>query len=142
MPYSRSENELVSAVMSGRLLVTSPSDTLADAAHRMADRPDNNGKTQRQKQAEKRARNGYDDFIERRNFRQSGPVHIRLALNYVHRRKLRQRDEASERQRPERVLDAVDCLFPERFPEPDPKFFYVKPSPARSQKMPKFVDYN
>jgi CBS domain-containing protein len=38
MPYSRSENELVSAVMSGRLLVTSPSDTLADAAHRMADR--------------------------------------------------------------------------------------------------------
>ena len=38
MPYSRSENELVSAVMSGRLLVTSPSDTLVDAAHRMADR--------------------------------------------------------------------------------------------------------
>ena len=38
MPYSRSENELVSAVMSGRLLVTNPSDTLVDAAHRMADR--------------------------------------------------------------------------------------------------------
>ena len=38
MPYSRSENELVSAVMSGRLLVASPADTLADAAHRMADR--------------------------------------------------------------------------------------------------------
>ena len=38
MPYSRSENELVSAVMSGSLLVASPSDLLADAAHRMADR--------------------------------------------------------------------------------------------------------
>ena len=38
MPYSRSENELVSAVMSGSLLVASPSDSLADAAHRMADR--------------------------------------------------------------------------------------------------------
>src|SRR6476619_4972319 len=38
MPYSRSENELVSAVMSGRLLTTGPSDTLVDAAHRMADR--------------------------------------------------------------------------------------------------------
>ena len=38
MPYSRSENELVSAVMSARLLTTGPSDTLADAAHRMADR--------------------------------------------------------------------------------------------------------
>jgi CBS domain-containing protein len=38
MPYSRSENELVSAVMSGRLLTTGPPDTLVDAAHRMADR--------------------------------------------------------------------------------------------------------
>jgi CBS domain-containing protein len=38
MPYSRSENELVSAVMTGNLLVTSPSNTLADAAKRMADR--------------------------------------------------------------------------------------------------------
>jgi CBS domain-containing protein len=38
MPYSRSENELVSAVMSARLLTTGPTDTLADAAHRMADR--------------------------------------------------------------------------------------------------------
>jgi CBS domain-containing protein len=38
MPYSRSENELVSAVMSGRLLVAAPDDLLADAARRMADR--------------------------------------------------------------------------------------------------------
>jgi len=38
MPYSRSESELVSAVMSGRLLVAAPGDTLGDAAHRMADR--------------------------------------------------------------------------------------------------------
>src|SRR5882724_11961683 len=97
----------------------------------MPDRPDNDSKTQCQKQAEKRAGNGHDDFVERRNFRYSGPVYIRLALNYVNWRKLRQRDEASERQRSERVLDAVDCLFPERFPEPNPKFFYIKPPPAR-----------
>src|SRR6266566_4298206 len=108
----------------------------------MADCPDNDSETQRQKQAEKRAGTGYDDFVERRNFRQSSPVYIRLALNYIHWRKLRQRDETSERQRPERVLDAVDCLFPERFAEPDAEFFYIKPSPARSQKMPKFVDHN
>src|SRR5437773_1549448 len=108
----------------------------------MADCPDNDSETQRQKQAEKRAGNGYDDFVERRNSRQSGPVYIRLALNYIHWRKLRQCDEASERQRSERVLDAVDCLFPERFAEPDAEFFYIKASPARSQKMPKFVDYN
>src|SRR6266700_7857480 len=105
----------------------------------MTDRPDNYSERQRQKQAEKRAGNGYDDFVERRNFRQSGSIYIRLALNYVHWRKLRQRDEASEWQRPERVLDAVDCLFPERFAEPDAEFFYVKPPPARRQKMPQFV---
>src|ERR687888_548986 len=38
MPYSRSENELVSAVMTGRLLTAHASDQLAEAARRMADR--------------------------------------------------------------------------------------------------------
>src|SRR6266516_2521334 len=108
----------------------------------MANRPNNDSKTQRQKHTEKRAGNGYDDFVERRNFRQSCPIYIRLALNYVHRRKLRQCHEASERQRPERVLDAVDCFFPERFAEPDAKFFYIKPSPAGCQKMAQFVDHD
>src|SRR5260370_42642585 len=108
----------------------------------MANRPDNDSKTQRQKQTEKRAGNGYDDFVERGNPRQSGPVYIRLTLNNVHWRKLRQCHEPSERQRPERILDAVDCLFPKRFAEPNAKFFYIKPSPARGQKMAEFMDHN
>ena len=39
-------------------------------------------------------------------------VHVGFALNNVHGRKLRQRDETSKRQGPERVLDAVDRLSP------------------------------
>src|SRR5213592_3072536 len=108
----------------------------------MPDRPDNAGKTERQKHAEQRPGNRYDDFVERGNFRQPCAVHIRLTLDNVHRRKLGQRDKASERQRTERVLDTVDCLFPEWFTEPDAEFFYVKPSPAGGQKMSQFMDNN
>src|SRR5438034_11591260 len=108
----------------------------------MADRPHNGGKTKRQQQAEQRARDGYYDFIERRNFRQLRPVQIGLSFDDVHWRKLRQRHETSERQRPERVLDAVDLFFPERFAEPDAEFFYVKSSPARRQEMPQFMHHN
>lgn len=38
MPYSRSENEFVAAVMSANLLTAAPGDALTDAAHRMAER--------------------------------------------------------------------------------------------------------
>ncbi len=38
MPYSRSEDEFVTAVMGTKLLTASPGDALTDAAHRMADR--------------------------------------------------------------------------------------------------------
>jgi CBS domain-containing protein len=38
MPYSRSENEYVTAVMSSNLLTASAGDALTDAARRMADR--------------------------------------------------------------------------------------------------------
>jgi CBS domain-containing protein len=38
MPYSRSENEYVTAVMSSNLLTASEGDALTDAARRMADR--------------------------------------------------------------------------------------------------------
>jgi CBS domain-containing protein len=38
VPYSRSENDFVSAVMSAKLLTASAGDSLTDAAHRMADR--------------------------------------------------------------------------------------------------------
>ena len=67
-------------------------------------------------------------------------IDVGLALDDVHRRELRQRDEAAERQRAERVLDAVDRLFPKRFAEPDAKFLDVKPAPARGQKMAQLVD--
>src|SRR5882724_6474014 len=108
----------------------------------MADGPDNAGKTHRQKQTEQWPCDRYDDFVECGNFWQSSTVQIRLTLDDIHRRKLRKRDEASERKRPERVLHAVECLFPERFAEPDAEFFYVEPSPARGQKMSQFVDDN
>ena len=38
MPYSRSENDFVSAVMSSKLLTASAGDALTDAARRMAER--------------------------------------------------------------------------------------------------------
>ena len=75
-------------------------------------------------------------------FGSSGPVDIGFALDDVHRRKLRQRDEAAERQRAERILDAVDCFFPKRFAEPDAEFLDVKPAPARRQKMPELMHHD
>ena len=38
MPYTRSEDEFVTAVMGTNLLTASPGDALTDAAHRMAER--------------------------------------------------------------------------------------------------------
>ena len=108
----------------------------------MADRPDNDGKTQRQKQTKHGTGDRHDDLVERRNFRQPRAVDVCLSFDDVHRRKLRQRHEASERQRPERVLDTVDLSFPERFAEPDAEFFDVKPSPPRRQKMPQFMHHD
>ena len=53
-------------------------------------------KNKRQQQAEQRTGDRYDDFVERGNLRQLRPVHIGFALDNVHRRKLRQRNKASE----------------------------------------------
>src|SRR6266702_3828236 len=101
----------------------------------MANRPDNAGKTQRQKQAEQRPGDRYDDFVERGNFRQPRAVHIRLTLDNVHRRELRQRNKSAKRKRAQRVLHTVDRLFPERLAEPDTELLDVNPAPARRQKM-------
>ena len=108
----------------------------------MADSPNNGGKKKRQQKTEQRAGNGYDNFVERGNSRKPRAVHIGLSLDNVHGSKLRQRHKAPEWQRAERILDAVDGFFPERFAEPDPEFFYVKSPPARSQKMPEFMHYD
>ncbi len=53
---------------------------------------------------------------------------------------MRERDEAAKGKRTERVLDAIDRFFPERFAEPDAEFFDVKPAPACRQKMPELMD--
>src|SRR2546423_1835942 len=108
----------------------------------MTDRPNNGSETNREQQTEKRPSDGYDDLVEGRNSRQPRPVHIGLSLDDVHRRKLRQRHEASERQRAERVLDTVDLFLPQRFAEPDAEFFDEKPPPARRQKMPQFMHHD
>src|SRR5919198_3856233 len=105
----------------------------------MADGPDNGRKEKRQQQTKQWAGDRYDDLVQRGNSWQPRPVHICLPLDDVHRRKLRQSHEAPERQRAERVLDSVDCSFPDRFAEPDTEFFYVKPSPAGGQKMAQFM---
>ncbi|KAF5408684.1 MAG: hypothetical protein Udaeo2_11720 [Candidatus Udaeobacter sp.] len=63
----------------------------------MADGPDDGRKEKRQQQAEQRPGDGYDDFVEGGNFRQSCAVQIGFALDNVHRRKLRKRYEATER---------------------------------------------
>src|SRR4029077_15990052 len=104
--------------------------------------PNNSCKEKRQKQAKQRTGDGYDNFIQRGDFRQPPAVHIPFSLDNVPRRKLRERHKASERQRTERVLDTVDCFLPDRFAEPDAEFFYVKPPPARRQKMPQFMHHD
>src|SRR6266403_2784315 len=109
-------------------------------ADRVAGDPDNAGKKKRQKQAEQRSGKRNDDFVERGNFRQLRAIQIGLAFDDVHRRELGQRDEPAKGKRTERVLDAIDRFFPERFAKPDAEFFYVKPARARGQKMPELVD--
>src|SRR5207248_3620333 len=108
----------------------------------MADSPNDGRKEKRQQQTEQRPGNCYDDFVERGNFRQPCAVYIRFSLDDVHWCKLRQRNEAPERQRAERVLDTVDCLLPDRFAEPNPESFDVKSSPACRQKLPHFMDHD
>src|SRR6266513_327226 len=105
----------------------------------MADSPNDGCEEKRQQQTEQRPGNCYDDFVERGNFRQPCPVHIRFSLDHVHWCKLRQRNEAAERQRAERVLDTVDCFLPDRFAEPNTESLDVKSSPARREKVPQFM---
>ncbi len=62
----------------------------------MTDDPDNAGECKREKQAEKRTGKSDDDFVERRYPRERGAIDIGFALDDVHRRELRQRDESTE----------------------------------------------
>jgi hypothetical protein len=52
---------------------------------------------------------------------------------------LRQRNKTSEWQRPERVLDAVNRLFPKRFAKPNTEFLDVETPPPRREKMPELM---
>src|SRR4029453_19025524 len=104
--------------------------------------PDDSGKKQSQQQAEHRTSDGYNDFVERGNLRQLRAVHIGFALDDVHRRKLRQGKKTSEWERPEGVIDDVNCLLPNRFPKPDAKFLDVETPPPRREKMPELVNHD
>ena len=106
----------------------------------MADHPHNAGKRKREKQAKEGAGHGHDNFIESGDRRQLCAVHIRLTLDNVHRRELRQRDKSAKRERAQRVLHAVDRLFPERFAEPDTEFLDIQSAPPRCQKMAELMD--
>src|SRR5258705_13750335 len=105
----------------------------------MTHSPDDSGKKQSQQQAEHRTGDGYNDFVERGNFRQLRPVQVGFALDNVHWRKLRQRNKTSEWQRPERVLDAVNRLLPKRFAKPNAEFLDVETPPPRREKMPELM---
>src|SRR5215211_3331449 len=108
----------------------------------MTHSPDDSGKKQRQQQAEHRTSDSYNDFVERGNLRQLRPIHIGFALDDVHRRKLRQRNKTSEWERPERVLDAINCLLPNRFAEPDAEFLDIQTPPPCREKMPELVHHD
>ena len=109
-------------------------------ADRPPHRPDDDRKNDSKQKTEERTGEGDDDFVERRNLRQLRAIDVRFALDHVHGRELRQRHEPAERQRTKRILHAVDRFFPNRFAEPDAKFFDIKATPARGQKMAKLVD--
>src|SRR6478736_7273604 len=105
----------------------------------MADSPNDSGKKQREQQAEHRTSDRYNNFVQRGNLRQSCPVQVGFALDNVHRRKLRQRNKTSEWQRPQRILDAVNRLFPKRFAKPNTEFLDVETPPPRREKMPELM---
>src|SRR5215471_10433569 len=108
----------------------------------MTNSPDDAGKKQSQQQAEHRAGDRHNDFVERGNLRQLRPIQVGFALDDVHWRKLRQCNKPSEWQRSERVLDAVNCLLPDRFTKPDAKFFDVETSPARREEMAQLMHHD
>ena len=104
-------------------------------ADRSSNRENDDRKQYRQAETEQRSRERDDDLVERGDRSELRTIHVRLALDDVHGRKLRQRDESAKRQRAERVLHAVDRFFPKRFAEPDAELLDVETTPARCQKM-------
>src|SRR5215470_2337702 len=108
----------------------------------MTNCPDDSGKKQSQQQAEHRTGDGYNDFVERGNLRQLRAIQVGFAFNDVHRSKLRQRNKTSEWQRSQRVLDAINCLLPNRFTKPNTEFLDVETPPPRREKMPNFVHHD
>src|SRR3954447_15608682 len=106
----------------------------------MPDDPNDGGERDREQQTEKRAGKRDDDFVERRNSRQGRAIHVRPALDDVHRRELRGFQNPAEWQRAERVEHAVDLLFPERFAEPDAELLDHQSAPPRGEKVPELMD--
>ena len=65
----------------------------------MTNSPNEGGKDEREEQAEKRTSDRHDDLVEHGNARQLGAVGIGFAFDDIHRRELRERDEAAKGKR-------------------------------------------
>ena len=65
----------------------------------MTNCPNERGKDERKEQAEKRTGDRHDNLVEHRNGRQLGAIGIGFALDDIHRRELRERDEAAQGKR-------------------------------------------
>ena len=105
----------------------------------LANFPDDGGKDDRQQKTEQRPGEGHDDFVERRDVRKLLGFFVGLALNGFHRRHLRQRDVAAERNRAEGVFHAVEFFLPDGFAEPDGEALHFQAAPARREEMSEFM---
>ena len=112
---------------------------MSEAATRLscglADLPNDDGKNNREQKTEQRPGKRHDDFVERRNVWKFFRAVLHLALDGFHRGHLRQRNVAACRNPAERVFDAVNILFPNRFAEPNGETFDFQAAPARREEM-------
>ena len=112
-------------------------------AFRLADRttnePDNHRADQSQRHAGQRTGDGDDDFVHRRDRRQSGAVVLALSFDRFHWRELRQRNKPAGRDRSQAVFHPADRLFPDRLAEPDAELFHDQTPPARGKEVAQLV---
>ena len=105
-------------------------------------RPDDHRKKQCQHETEKGTGECHDNLVQRTHGRKILSLEAGFALDGVHWRHLWKQNESSGRYPSQAVLNAVDVLFPDRPPKPDPEFVDVQPSPPSGQKMAQFMNDN
>ena len=94
------------------------------------------GKDEREEQAEERAGDRDDDLVERGNRRELGAIGLGFALDDVHRRELRQRDEAAEGSEPNEYWTPLIVFFQSGFPNQTPNFSMTSPRQRAARKWP------